>query len=267
MAGSERSARAWLNLRTHTGDRASIVEAGLRRLGFSCLHGMPPSIQQGDILVTWNRIGEHVNSIAQQFKSIGNKVVVMENSYLGNEIGGKKFYALSLNHHNGAGEWPRGEEKRWESLGIELAPFRDSGTEILILPQRGIGEPGVKMPSDFEVRAAMKLSCLHKRIRSRPHPGKNISKAPTLDHDLESACGAATWGSSAALYALRVGVPVIAFWKSWIGASACRTSDQVASGFLRDEEARLQMFQRLAWSIWSWDEIATGEAFSRYLAI
>lgn len=80
-----------------------------------------------------------------------------------------------------------------------------------------------------------------------------------LQDDLANAWAVATWGSGAALKALLMGVPVFHAFPQWIGKAAARPFRcPIEEPFLDD---RLPMFRRLAWAIWSADEIARGEPF------
>ena len=68
------------------------------------------------------------------------------------------------------------------------------------------------------------------------------------------------------LKALVWGIAVVYAFPKWIGGDA----GQLMSGSTfpiahRDDEARLEMFRRLAWAQWSLDEITSGEAFNRLL--
>lgn len=223
--------------------------AGLAAAGYSVVRDLPnPSPE--DILIIWNRYGRF-DAEAKRFELAGARVLVAENGYLGKGWRGGDWYALALGHHGGAGRWKYGGSDRWDKFGVELSPWRVGGDEIIILGQRGIGEPGLASPDGW----AEKMKWRFHDSRIRPHPGKN--GGPDLMYDLEKARAVVTWSSGAALSALIYGIPVWCANKWWIGASAAAHIDQC---LMRDDIARLETFRRLAWAQWNIDEIRTGEA-------
>lgn len=240
--------------------RADAFRRGLQALG-----GVESDYRDCDVLLIWNRYGTFAQCAADADRR-GATVLVAENGYLGNDFRGDRWYAISRGQHNGAGWWPVGGPERWDSLGVELAPFREGGREIVLLPQRGIGAPGVAMPSRWPQDALRQVGSLVKRpARVRPHPGKHIDTAVPLEADLADAWAAVVWGSGAGIKALAVGVPVFHAMPQWIGAPASRPLERMAEGPLRTEAARLAMFRRLIWAQWLLSEIESGEAFSRLL--
>lgn len=182
-----------------------------------------------------------------------------ENGYVRSDIPGK-WFALALKHHNGAGLWNVGGPERWDALGVELNPWRCSGSELVILGQRGIGELGIASPHGWAETVQRKIGG---RIRS--HPGNNEPTVP-LEQDLRNASSVVTWGSAAALSALSLGVPVYYAFDRWIGAPAAYSLSQFEHGEpRRDDGDRLRMFQRLIWAQWTIEEIADGRAFRHLL--
>lgn len=234
--------------------RRALFTAGLQRAGFQ----VEPRLfdpRPGDVLVLWNR-NIYEEAHAQRFESAGATVVIAENGYIGMDESGGRPLALAKRYHNGAGQWRIGPTSRWT---MDLKPWRDRGDFILLLPQRGIGPPGVAMPNGWANRAAAELKKMTGRpIKLRLHPGG--SKEEPYEA-LKGAWAAVTWGSGAAIKALFAGVPVFYDFRSWIGASAAihLKSADLEQPFTGD---RLPMFQRLAWAQWSGREIESGEAFA-----
>jgi hypothetical protein len=221
---------------------------------------MPQRIDPTDVLVIWNRYGLH-DAYAQRYISAGARVLVAENGYLPKDKKGRRYYALALEHHNGAGRWYGGDSTRWRDMGLEVAPWRTDGDHILVLPQRGVGPPGVAMPRNWAAETVKALKRVTKRpVKLRPHPGKN----PTpLEPDLANAWCCVTWGSGAGVKALLAGIPVVHSFTRWIGASACGSEiAKVDAPYMGD---RLAMFERLAWAQWHVDEISAGKPFERLL--
>lgn len=249
--------RALCLLREDSGYRKDAFCRGLAACGYA----VAPNIRvprQDDVLVIWNRYGYFADR-ARQFESAGARVVVVENGYLGKSWRGETWFSMALGHHAGAGEWLPDGPRRWDSLGVELASFREGGEEVLVLGQRGIGEPGIASPRGWESEAKRRTGG-----RVRIHPATR-DKAPPLEEDLANARACVTWASAAALHALMLGVPVFYGFAQWIGAGAALPLSQWPTEPKRDEAARLAMFQRLAWSIWRLPEIESGAAFAHVL--
>jgi hypothetical protein len=211
---------------------------------------------EGDVLVIWNRSGWR-DTEAKRFEAAGAAVIVAENGYLGKRWREKKWFSLSLGHHAGAGVWPDLGPDRWDSWNVRMEPWRDGGTEVVVLGQRGIGEPGIGSPAGWQDSIARLV-----RGRIRAHPGAS-PPAITLVQDLASARCVVTWNSGGALVALLMGVPVFYAQPQWIGASAARHINDWAYGAHRGD--RVAMFQRLAWAMWTADELRTGDAFEKLL--
>lgn len=241
--------RALNLLRNSLHYRKEAFNEGLTRAGFKVSkERFDP--EPGDLLLIWNRYGGF-HETALMFERAGAHVLVVENGYLGKDWRGQEWFSIARNHHAGAGEWSDRGSERWDSWGVELAPFRD-GQETLILGQRGIGEPGVRSPEAWAELVRHRIGG-----RIRPHPG--VSPAKSLAEDLANVGKVVTWHSGAALHALMLGVPVWHDYPQWIGATAGRPLAEWSCEPNTDEAARLSMFRRLAWSIWTLDEVRTGE--------
>jgi hypothetical protein len=198
---------------------------------------MTNSPAPGDLLVTWNRIGA-ADHTANIFHAAGCPVIVAENASWGNEFAGDRWYHLALHYHNNEGCFPIGDDARWDSLGVALAPWRTEG-ETVILMQRGIGPPCTAQPAGWHPGVSGRV---------RGHPGQRTDRVP-LEVDLAHAGRVITWGSGAAIKALIWGIPVESHFPAWIGRQ-----DNTDAG-------RLAMFRRLAWAQWRHAEIARGDPF------
>jgi hypothetical protein len=240
--------------------RAEVFRTGLARLGYEV--GQPPKADPSprDVLLVWNRHGLN-QAYAERYERAGARVIVAENGFIGVDDLGNQLYAVALNHHLGAGEWPVGPEDRWSRLNIRLKPWRGAGREIIVLPQRGIGPPGVAMPSGWIEDVVRRLKAVTDRpIRVRLHPGK--SRTDPWD-DLQDAWAAVTWASGAGIKAIVHGVPVFHELPQWIGYPSAKFGvSQIEGPFLGD---RLPMLERLAFAQWTLAEIASGEPFRRLL--
>lgn len=239
-----------------------VFNEAAQRNGFVPLTKMGKPSEK-DILFVWNRQGSNAVR-AHEFARAGARIVVVENGYLGKHALGSQWYAMALAHHNGAGQWPALGPERWASLGLPLAPWRKPGGETVVLGQRGIGEAGIASPKAWEQLALRQV----KPARLRPHPGPaaQAAKAKPLEEDLVNASAVVTWGSSAALTALRLGIPVYHDFRKWIGGLACRHLDDYRLGPVCDDGLRLKMFERMAWAMWRREEVATGDALDLLLS-
>lgn len=237
--------------------RGDQFREGLRRHGFSIEHEWIRRPEPGDLLLLWNR-SRGMGAIADIYERAGARVLIAENGYLGQPPGGGKFYALALDHHNGAGRWYVGDAPRFE---IPEQPWRSSGSHVLVLPQRGIGARGVAMPQNWLGHVRKRLASITDRpIQIRMHPG--ASKAdPTPD--FRGCHCAVTWGSGAGIKALQAGIPVFHELEKWIGsAAATRLGRNIESC---DTPSREELWRRISWAQWSLEEVGSGEAFDRLL--
>lgn len=241
--------------------RREVFKQGLERLGYTVKPRVDRRIDPHDILIIWNRYGNGAVQ-AKAFERTGCPVIVTENGYLDMKDTSKAF-ALALDHHNGAGRWPQ-DLDRLDRLAVELEPWRDGSNGILVLPQRGIGPPGVAMPHRWQTDVMQRLRKIgvDRLARVRPHPGGNKRVKP-LAEDLDGIGLAVTWGSGAGLKALCAGVPVMHEFKQWIGAPAAHFGvEAVHPPLTYDREV---MLRRLSGAQWSGEEIATGEPFKMLL--
>ena len=251
--------RALSLLRPSSHYAADSFVCGLRALGYVMTQSIG-DLGHGDVFLTWNRHNS-ANDYANEAAARGATVVVAENGYFGRDWLGDTWFALALDHHNGAGRWPRDDGRRWRSFGFELEPWRTGGDEIVILPQRSIGEPGIAMPLGWAEKAQAMCGG-----RIRPHPGRNAED--TLRADLAKARLVVTWGSGAAIKAIAWGIPVFNDFEEWIGADASIPLEDyklVRKLPMRDDLAREQMFERLACAMYRVGEIESGYALDRVL--
>jgi hypothetical protein len=238
--------------------RAAFVD-GLFAAGFSVTSIVNKPAPE-DALLIWNRYGAY-HEEARRFEAAGARVIVAENGYLGKRWRGGEWFALALGHHCGAGHWIAGGPERWDDAGVELQPWRQTGDEVVIMGQRGIGEPGIATHPGWAESVRQKIGG-----RVRAHPGNNAPQTP-LDRDLARASSVVVRSSTAGLWALIWGIPVWSAVPWWIGDSACLPLDLFGQAPRRDDAARLAMFRRMAWAQWDLSEIRSGEAFAHLLSL
>jgi hypothetical protein len=255
--------RAFSLLRPSSHYAADSFVCGLRALGYTMTLSTD-DLGPGDVFLTWNRHGS-ANDYANEAARRGATVIVAENGYFGRDWRGDTWFALALDHHNGAGRWPLDEGQRWRAIGFELEPWRKGGVEIVILPQRGIGEPGVAMPAGWAERVQIDIEG-----RIRPHPGRNAEDS--LRADLANASAVVTWGSGAAIKAIAWGIGCVYAFDDWIGQDAGTHIDEYLdiernAYIARGDYDRDVMFESLACAMWRVGEVESGEAFERLLAL
>lgn len=223
-------------------------------------------IERDDILVIWNR-GVQFQYEANRHDKARSRIIIAENGYTDARDGdGHQWFSLAIDHHNGCGRWWQGDTSRFLLMRQDLKPWRDEGTFVLVLPQRGIGAMGVAMPASWPRLIVERLKKVTRReIRMRPHPGLKSLALP-LAPALIGCHAVVTWGSGAALKAIMLGVPAFHELPGWIGAAAARFGiDQgFENPFLAD---RGPMLERMAWSQWTVAEIASGEAFKTLMQV
>lgn len=257
--------------------RRECFDAGLRAAGFELVDRVDRPAA-GDLLLCWNRYGAAAEQ-ADHFERHDARVLVVENCPLGNDLHGGS-YAIARQHvAMTGGTWPDHGPQRWDAWGIELQPVRTGSAETVILGQRGIGHPDVASPDRWAESVQARIGG---RIRS--HPGTGV--AVPLWQDLQDAREVVTWSSAAALQAMAMGVPVWHAHPRFVGAPAARplaqhpgwsrreggyrstlhaSMGEFAGNPPRDESARLAVFRRLAWAIWTLDEIRSGAAIRTVL--
>jgi hypothetical protein len=206
-----------------------------------------------DVLVLWNRYARD-EAHARRYEKAGAHVLITENAWIGPEDKADHWFALCRNYHNGAGSWAMGNYPRNK---ITPAPWRTRGDYIYVLPQRGMGSEGVRQPKGWlESIVARLANDTARPIRIHHHPGIR----PHPPFILEDAWASVIWGSGAGIKSIIAGVPVFYEMPNWIGGPAARpySAKNLEHPFIGNREF---MLNRLAWAMWTADEIATGEPF------
>ena len=245
--------------------RRDAFAAGLAAVGLSVSGKPSVKISQDDVLVIWNRYGIN-HHIARRYEDAGAAVFVTVNGYV-NFKGARKSFALALNHHNGAGSWPRDGESRIHMLDIEIRPWLCDGidADVLLLPQRGVGPPGIAMPKSWVMEVQKRIAGLGGRrrtVRIRPHPGTQREALP-LASDIGSGVVCVTWASGAAIKALAYGAPVVHEFPKWVAAAGGSFGiGTLNNPHLGDRSVAMEAVARAQWTV---DEVASGVPFARLL--
>lgn len=209
--------------------RREAFDAGMKAVGFK-----PADAGRCDVFIGWNRYGQ-LERLADQVEARGGRVLIAENASWGNDFMGGRWYSLWSRFHNRSDSIRYGGPERWDSLYVDLDPWRESG-ETVGLMQRGIGPRGT--PKNW-----IPPGC----DRIRRHPGK--AEGVPLVKDLAKAAKVVTWGSGAAIKALMWGIKVESHMPLWAGSQ-----DNTYAG-------RRAALQRLSWAQWRLSEIESGEPF------
>jgi hypothetical protein len=257
---------AYLLVRDLPAYRRDAFASGLQSLGYAIITKPPQFPRPSDVLIIWNRYGPN-HIIARRFEDMKAPVIVAENGYV-DMVDTKKAFALALGHHNGAGRWPIGDQWRAHTLVQTIRPWRGDGSrdDILILPQRGVGPPGVAMPRGWvaDVQQRLKAVCGRRRVRLRPHPGTQKHVRPLFE-DLDGVGACVVWGSGAGVKALMYGVPVVHEFPRWIGALGGSFGlSTLTAPRLGDRAA---MAEAVSWAQWSLEEVIAGVPFQYLLAL
>jgi hypothetical protein len=241
-----------------------VMKDALREMGYTIAPQPERYPKPGDVLVIWNRHPRD-EKLAALYEKCGGKVIVVENGYFGRNFNDTEWYAMALGHHNGGGSWPDLGIDRWHGLGVPLKPWRRTGEDIVILATRHMGSTLTREPTTW-MRAIehniRKRSARNVRIRPHPGPQAAIPKI-SLEDDLANAHAAVTWGSSAGLKAIAMGVPVFSGFSKWIGA-ACTypVTHDLEDPWSGDRES---MFRRVASAMWPLADVENGKAFAALL--
>lgn len=263
--------RAYVLTKRTVSDRLEAFLTGLAAAGYDPSDREPRQpVRSGDVIVSWNR-KRSMDDLCARFQAAGGTVVVTENGYAGADETGRQYYALARHDHNGAGSWCSGGPERWRALALPIEPWRHSADHILILPNRGIGQPWSQPPGGergevWAATVARELGHITRRpVRIRSHPGhwKRLPEHPdvSLARDLADCWAAVIWCSSAGVKALLAGVPVIRMARHWICAEAAGTDLASIETPFMDDAARLSALERMAWAQFSLAEISSGLPF------
>lgn len=260
--------RAFVLIREVPACRRDAFCAGLQTLGYSIHRELPAQCSPGDVVVLWNGNFITYEDRVIRARAQGAVLLVAENGYIGRQANGQQLYALARDGHNGAGSWPpNGQEDRWAGLGIDLKPWRASGSHVVICAQRGIGSRSMANPPNWHHRMAVHLRAITRRkVIIREHGGKPAFHARStedMQQQLQGAHAVVIWSSANGVRALVEGVPVIYSAPHWI----CRSAASSNIGAIDDPPMpdRLPALRRMAWAQWTVEEIASGVPLQRLI--
>ena len=210
-----------------------------------------------DAVVCWGwRIGE-------MYRAQGLPALVMERGHAGDR---RLYTSCGWNGLAGRGTYPGCLDtgQRWESRH-SLRPWRQDGRYALVLGQVA-GDAALR---GLDVKAWAQrmtdgLRGLGHEVVYRPHPlagggfcpaGAEVAPG-TLDDALAGACVAVTYSSTSGVEAVCAGVPVIAMDR---GAMCWPVAGRALDEIVRPD--RTAWAHALAWTQWTREELASGEAW------
>lgn len=210
--------------------------------------------------------------IGQRLRAEGRQVLVMERGYLGDRFA---FTSLAWNGLNGRGDFPTISDPSRFNEHFALKPWKEGGDYVLLMGQ---------VPGDMSLRgrdlsgwyAETVLECLKKYrlpVKFRPHPlavKKGFNKLPfgatlaegSLEENLQNAAVVVTYNSNSGVDAVITGVPTVVADE---GSMALGVASIQVGQYYRPP--REQWAAELAWKQWTMDEIRSGFALEKLLAM
>ena len=164
----------------------------------------------------------------------------------------------------GATLWARSDpgaaSARLEALGVEIAPWRETGGHVLLCPP----DPAFARLFNFDAAAWTRhVSAALRAVSPRPIRRRDrLAQRRLLAEDLEGAWALVTYRSNAAVEALCAGVPVIC-----TGPCAARALGGRSLAEIEDPPRplwRRGWAEALAANQWTLEEIAAGQAAAHF---
>lgn len=258
------------------------VAKGMQLLGYHTIFDSPQGFMRGDIFCAWTLYdGSSRRRYSDHAAHAGIKTLCFENGWLrGSGLYQVAWRVGNSTGFNGHGFFPAGPDlARWYKIGPQLRPWREDGDHILVCGNKGMlygNKSGREINHDdsWPDYIIGKIRMRTKRpIHYRPHPkaarepclpkinmpDKVIDTSKeTLEQSLSGAWCTVVYASSSASTSIVEGVPVI-----YNGPLImCHELATAKLNLLENPPMpdRLSVLERLAWSLWSLEEIASGEA-------
>jgi hypothetical protein len=249
------------------------IASGLRAIGIEPVFTTGPA-DAYEIVVTWNDYGSRART-AEAARAKGALHLCLEN---GPGLD-PRTVLIQVGGHNGPQFLrPSGGGERAKTYLPRLEPWRVTSHHLsaLICGQRGGGYSPLAMPREWPGETAIKLQEIgFRRISYRPHPERDARavipkgvpitySGNDLEYDLREVDLCVVFTSMAAIEAIMRGVPTIYCGPRHIASEVIRSGLKPFSlhSLMVDREA---FFRKLAWNIWSLDELASGQAFRAYV--
>lgn len=197
-------------------------------------------------------------NIIDRHKAEGKPVIVIDSGYVKRD----KYFAVGLNGLNGRADFKNANSPadRWQSLGVDLAPWREDGGLILLCGQ---------IPWDASVQHTDHLAWCEgilkrlkeattKETRYRPHPKlKGVVNQVPLAQEMESAHAVVTFSSNSGVDAAIAGVAVFAFDEGSMAWPVANKSLAWIDSPIKPP--REQWAHNLAYTQWTIEEMKEGK--------
>ncbi len=211
----------------------------------------------------------------------GVKVIMLDKGYSrGNGLGTAEkweYWRVAVDAHQPTNNLWKTEfpTDRWDELGIELAPWRYAGNQIVLAgsSEKYHGFYGLKGPTVFAKNIVADIRRLTREhpIVYRPKPSWDgavpiaktaYSRLPETIHDvLAGAHALVTHGSNACFEALVHGVPSIILGDAVLKPISSTSLDDIANPILASDADRLRLAAALAYHQYTRGEFAAGVAW------
>lgn len=262
-----------INHATHQKDHGEAMRQGLARHGIESVFTPGDTVVDGaDFHITWS---VKRPSIFAWAKRTSRHVLVMERGHVGDRM---NYSSCGWDGLGRRGRYPRASDggKRWDILwGHLLKPWSERGAEAyaLLIGQvpgdaslYGLTEGFQEWAKKTTLHLLSKGYC----VRYRPHPlvrrsgfhfcpqHASPSYSESIQDDFRGAALCVTYNSTSGVEAVLSGVPTVTMDE---GAMAWPVaSHSIAEPIVRPD--REKWCHDLAWTQWSLEEIASGEAWS-----
>lgn len=242
------------------------LEEGLFNIGCELVqHAMHFPYERDSIAVIWNMHKPGID--AGKLIQAGGLLFVCENPYIKYDKKGNEYVAMALNGHNGSGFLVPEEIRDYARLarfGIDFKPWRESGSHILVVGQRGIGSSSMRSPPLWGEKMVEELQQRSDRpIVYRSHPGQKwihrTNPPPPLEEQLKNCHAMVMWASNCATTALAMGIPVFYSAPHCMLEEACLQHPVALEDPLMGD--REPVYRKLAWHQWNLGELASGYAY------
>lgn len=244
---SSRTARCYLN---HGGGGNDVIKAMAE--GLQCPLSYAEDGLRSGVPIVWGVL-RGSREVLLQAEERDRLWMYIDHAYFAR--GHLANYRISLNRFE-AGPVRACPSDRFDRLGIDIAPWKTGGQDILVCPptQHFIKAHGVESWLDDTLAELAKYTDRPVIVRQKPQPGET---SVPLSEALQNAYALVTHSSNVAIEAAVAGVPV---YVSPTSAAAPVGSTSLATIEHRAFPDRRAWLQHLAYSQFSFDEIKSGQA-------
>lgn len=197
--------------------------------------------------------------IYREAKSEGRDVYYLDNAYFDPT---REVYFRATKGKLQATGRELSDCKRFDRLGIPIAPWRETGTHVLVCPQSDqFMRDVVQYPGNWLADTLQALRAATMRpVRVRPWTGNKKEWYSSLPEDLVDCWALVTFSSASAITAVLSGVPAICTADDCISLPQCSNSIADIERPYRGDDRR-EWAGAVADSQWTLDEMRRGVAW------